>query len=108
MVEQERAKGHLRAVRVTPKVILGPSHLIATCPCAHNITPPQTQGRSEKKAGGTWRHVPPASRSNRTGPLVRSDLCRSIHVVVAAVAGAAFLLLVLGQVGDEGVGGQQQ
>src|SRR6185437_8783837 len=25
MVEQERAKGHLRAVRVTPKVILGPS-----------------------------------------------------------------------------------
>src|SRR5688572_218200 len=33
---------------------------------------------------------------------------RSIHVVVAAVAAAAGGLLVLGHVGDQGVGGQQQ
>src|SRR4051812_36208280 len=29
MVEQERAKDHLRVVRVTPKVILGPSPLLS-------------------------------------------------------------------------------
>src|SRR5947209_7257550 len=59
MVEQERAKGHLRAVRVTPKVILGPSHLIATCAYAHEIAPPQTPGRSGKTRGpgasDAWR-----------------------------------------------------
>src|SRR3954447_20651467 len=42
------------------------------------------------------------------GPNRWSVRCRSIHVVVTAVAGAAFLLLVFGQVGDQGVGGQQQ
>jgi hypothetical protein len=49
MVEQVRAKGHLRVVQVSSKVILGPFHASVLWTPVDNFTPPQTPGRSGKK-----------------------------------------------------------
>src|SRR6266542_6948185 len=38
MVEQERAKVHLRVVRFVAKVILGPSHSVVLCTLVYNFS----------------------------------------------------------------------
>jgi hypothetical protein len=40
MVEQERAKGHLRVVRVTAQVILGLLHYLVLCTLVYDPKPP--------------------------------------------------------------------